>query len=160
MINRKSKKYQIDQSGKVEQTERHTVLACTNGNSMTILLKKTEKRKLQRLFKTVGISKLFPYLTFTALLAIQIKVFKPKYKLIIDREYLGHESLIEDKLKAYLEDLGVKQTVHIEFSHVGKLSAAHNLAYLVAIGRKKPDITVGAQEVMKVILGTKKIGTV
>ncbi|OGE31272.1 hypothetical protein A2631_03845 [Candidatus Daviesbacteria bacterium RIFCSPHIGHO2_01_FULL_44_29] len=159
MIKKKSKIYQIDQSGKIEQTERHTVLACTNGSSTTILLKKAEKRKLQKLFKTVGIQKLFPYLTFAALLAVLIKVFKPKYKLVIDREYQGHENLIEDKLKVYLEDLGVKQAVHIEFDHVGKLSNAHNLAYQTAMSKRKPDIMVGANEVMKIILGTKKVGS-
>ena len=155
----KTTNYQIDQSGKIEQTERHTVIACTNGKLIIILLKRDEKRKIQRLFKMVGIQKLFPYLVFAALLAILIKKFDPHHKLIIDKEYLGHEELLAEKTKVYLQELGTKRTLHLEFGHVGKLSKAHNLAYQVAMGKRKPDIIVGASEVMKVILGTKKIGT-
>lgn len=152
-------KYHIDQSGKIEQTERHTVIACANGKTMTILLEKTEKRKLQQLFRIVGLTKLFPYLIFAALLALLLNKLNPKHKIIIDREYIGHEDLIEEKTKLYLEELGVRQTLHLRFDHVGKLSSAHVLAYQVAIGKKKPTLRVNAKEVMKVILGTKKIGT-
>lgn len=151
--------YQIDQSGKVEQTERHTVIACINDHAVTIFLNKNEKRKLQQLFKTVSILKLFPYLVFSALLALLIKKLNPQHKLVIDREYLGHEDLIEEKTKSYLEELGIKKTLHLQFGHVGKLSKAHNLAYEVARGKKKPDLIVNSKEVMKIILGTKKTGT-
>lgn len=152
-------RYQIDQSGKIEQTERQTVIACINGAEITILLKKGEKRKLQKIFKTIGMYKLFSYLTFAALLALLIKELKPKHKIVIDKEYFGHENFIEEKVKAYLEQLEITNVPHIEFGHVGKLSAAHNLAYLVAVGKKKPNLIVDAKEVMRVILGTKKIGT-
>lgn len=150
--------YQIDQSGKIEQTERHTAIACTNGNTITIVLKKTEKRKLQSLFRTVGLSKLFPYLTFAALVALLIKKLEPKHRLTIDREYVGHEDLIEEKIKIYLKELGTKSNHHLEFGHVGKLSSAHTLAYETARGRKKPNLVVDAKEIMKLIIGTKKIG--
>jgi len=81
--------YKIDQSGKIDQTERHTVIACTNSKSMTVFMKKSEKRKLQKIFTIVG-----------------------------------------------------------------------NAAYQGAKKRRKPDIIVGASEVMNVILGTKKAGIV
>ncbi len=149
-------KYQIDQSGKVEQTERHTVIACTNGKSITILLNKKDKRALQRLFRSIENERLFPYLTFAALLAILIVELDSKQQIIIDREYLSHEDLIEEKLNFYLEQMGVTTIPHITFGHVGKLSNAHNLAYRVAVGREKPTIIVGSKEVMGVILGTKK----
>ncbi len=151
--------YQIDQSGKIEQTERQTVIACTNGTQITILLKKGEKRKLQKIFKTMDMYKFFSYLTFAALLALLIKELKPKHKIIIDKEYFGHENLIEEKVMVYLKQLRETYSFKIEFGHVGKLSAAHNLAYLVAIGKKKPNLVVDAREVIKVILGTKKTGT-
>lgn len=148
--------YQIDQSGKIEQTQRHTVIACTNDISMTILLRKKEKRNLQSIFKLAGILKLFPYFTFAALVTLLLIQLKPKNKIIIDKEYFGHEKLIEDKISIYLEQLGVKRIVPIQFGHVGKLSLAHDLAYQVAVGRKKADIVVSVKDVIKVILGTKK----
>lgn len=150
---------QIDQSGKVEQTERNTVIACINSQEITILLKKSEKRKLQRVFIDLEMKKFFPYLTFAALVALLLKKLKPKTRIVIDKEYFGHEDLIEEKINIYLEQLGEKFISHIEWGHVGKLSKAHNLGYLVAVNKKKPDITVNAKEVMEVILGTKKIGT-
>jgi len=151
--------YQIDQSGKIEQTERHTVIACTGGIEMTVLLKKREKRKLQQIFKMTDAQKLFTYLTFAALLAILIKEVNPKHKIVIDREYIGHERLIEEKIILYLQQLGVIRVTTVEFGHVGKLSSAHNLAYKVARGKKNPTLIADAKDVLKLILGIKKTGT-
>jgi|SRR3989344_5648460 len=149
-------KYQIDQSGKIEQTERHTVLACTNSEEITILLTKREKRKLQKIFRITNSSKLFPLLVFAALLAVLIKKLNPRQKIIVDREYAGHEGLVEEKATIYLQQLRIGFMPLIEFGHIGKLSNPHKLAYLVAVGKKKPTIIVSANEVMKVILGIKK----
>lgn len=151
--------YQIDQSGKIEQTERNTVIACINSQEITILLKKSEKRKLQRVFISLDMKKFFPYFAFAALIALLIIKLKPKTKISIDKEYFGHEKLIEDKVKIYLKQLGVAHSPTIEFGHVGKLSKAHNLAYVVAVNKKKPDLIVNAKSVMEVIFGTKKTGT-
>ncbi len=41
---------EVDQSGKIEQTSYDTVLALTNGVSYTILLKKKDKRALEKIF--------------------------------------------------------------------------------------------------------------
>lgn len=150
-------KYQIDQSGKIEQTQRHTVISCTNDVSMSALLKKRDKRRLQKIFKEAGIPRLFSYLTFAALLAILLKVASPKYKVIVDREYLGHEDLIIQYLKNYLNQLKVR-SIHVEFGHVGKLSKAHQIAYLVAIGKQKATKVVTMLEVVELLFGTKKIG--
>ncbi len=149
-------KYEIDQSGKIEQTERDTVIACINGTEITIFLKKAEKRIIQKIFNTMDMHLLFPYLTFAALLALLIQKLQPKNKIIIDKEYIGHEILIEEKVTLYLEQLGVQNIPVLEFGHVGKLSAAHNLAYLVAVGKKEPDLVVNSKDVMEVIIGTKK----
>ncbi len=158
-MKRKATVCQIDQSGKIEQTERHTVIACTNEVGMTILLKKREKRKLQKIFKMTDVQKLFAYLTFAALLAILIKEVNPKHKIIIDREYVGHERLIEEKMISYLQNLGAVTVPSVEFGHVGKTSLAHNLAHRVAVGKKVPTLVVDAKEVLNVILGIKKTGT-
>lgn len=78
---------------------------------------------------------------------------------MVDKEYFGHEELIEDKMRIYFEQLGGKSLPQIEWGHVGKLSKAHNLGYLVAVNKKKPNLNVSAKEVMEVIIGTKKTET-
>lgn len=150
-------KYQIDQSGKIEQTERNTVIAYTNKQQFTALLKKREKRKLQRVFRAADMQNLFPYLTFAALLAILIYKLSPKHKIIIDREYMGHEDFIAERIKVFINQLGGK-LAQVEFGHVGKLSKAHQLGYIVAVGKEKASLVVTADEVLKIIFGTKKSG--
>lgn len=149
--------YQIDQSGKIEQTERNTVIACTNREQFTVLLKKGEKRKLQKVFRAADMQKLFPYLTFATLIAILLHKLSPRHKVIIDREYMGHEDFIEERIEVYVAQLGSKPPP-INFGHVGKLSKAHQLGYIVAVGKEKANLVVTADEVLKVIFGTKKSG--
>jgi len=147
--------YQIDQSGKIEQTSKNTVIACTNGTNTTILLKKSEKRRLQKDFKDMGVPKLFIPLTFAVLIALLINRVKPTHKVIVDREYTGYEKFIGEKIADYLNHLGMKNQPNVLFSHVGKLSRAHKLAFIVAVGKKKSDLVITE----KVILGAKKIET-
>lgn len=149
-------KYFIDQSGKIEQTEKNTVLACTNGANTTIFLKSTEKRKLQRIFKQSDTPRLFIPLTFAALTALLIDEVKPRHKVIVDHEYIGHEEFIAEKIRDYLAYLGMVNQPNALFGHVGKLSRAHKLAYIVASGKRKPDLIATGKEVLKVILGAKK----
>lgn len=149
--------YQIDQSGKIEQTERNTVVACINGQEVTVLLKSGEKRKLQRVFKTASMQRLFPILTFAALVAILLHKLQSKgkvVKVVIDREYFGHETFIEDRMIIFITQLGSK-IPQISFGHVGKLSKAHQSGYRVAIGKEKATLTVNSDEVLRIIFGTK-----
>lgn len=149
--------YQIDQSGKIEQTERNTVIACTNEEQFTILLKKGEKRKLQKVFRAADMQKLFPYLTFATLISILLHKLSPKHKVIVDREYMGHEDFIEERIEVYVAQLGGKLPP-LSFGHVGKLSKAHQLGYRVAIGKEKADLSLTAAEVLKIIFGKKESG--
>lgn len=154
---RKTVKYQIDQSGKIEQTERNTVVACTNGVQFTVLLKKREKRKLQKVFKAANMQKLFPYVTFATLITILLHRLSPKHKVIIDREYFGHEDFIAERIETFVTQLGSKIPL-ISFGHVGKLSKAHQLGYRVAVGKENASAIITADEVLKIIFGTKKSG--
>ncbi len=150
--------YQIDQSGKIEQTERHTIIALTNDTVISILLKRKEKRVLQRIFKIAGLQKSFPYIIFSILVALLFLKGSPKKKVTIDREYEGHEDFIEEQIILRIKQIGGKK-INFAFGHVGKLSKAHQLAYLVGVEKKKPDIVVTAKEVMKILFTTKKSGS-
>ena len=65
--------YQIDQSGKIEQTERNPVIALTNGKNLVLVLKAKSKRLIWEVFKNGGRKNLFPYLVFAAMLALVLK---------------------------------------------------------------------------------------
>ncbi len=45
--------YQIDQSGKIEQTSKHTYIAIANGKAFILKISSTEKRKLIKSIKEI-----------------------------------------------------------------------------------------------------------
>lgn len=147
----KSAPYQIDQSGKIEQTDKNTIIVMCNGSITSVVFKKQSKRTLQELFKVNKKQRFFPYLTFSALLAILLKMKTPVNRVIIDHEYLNFENLILEKTNAYLKILGIKRHLHLRFGHIGKTSNAHNLASMVARKKLKPNKTVTLEEILKLL---------
>ena len=140
---------EIDQSGKIENTSKHTYLAFSNSQHFVLEIKATEKRKLQKYFRSIGKSRIFIYLTFAALLIILLKNRKIKTaQLIVDIEYQGRTQLIKDSLHAINPDFPVK---NLSFHHIGKKSSAHYYAYGAAIGSIKSDLKVGASEIFRTI---------
>ena len=66
--------YQIDQSGRIEQTNLNTILAITDKNKqMAIIFDRKNKRTLQSIFRNQRKIRMFTILTFSALIAILIK---------------------------------------------------------------------------------------
>lgn len=59
--------YQIDQSGKIEQTSKVTVIALSNSKQASIILKAKDKRDLQGIFRQAGKPKVFTIQVFSAL---------------------------------------------------------------------------------------------
>ena len=66
-------KIEIDQSGKIENTNKHTYLAFSNHQHFVLKINSVEKRKLQKYFRSIGKSKLFIYLTFASLIILAFK---------------------------------------------------------------------------------------
>ena len=147
-----SGEFQIDQSGKIEQTNLNTVVALTDGKKFTVVLGKKDKRILEATFKKMGKIKSYPYVVFAALLAILLNLVDVKNKVIVDREYMGHENTIRERTLHFLHSLGVESDLIIEFGHVGKLSKAHDLAAKVGSKKVKPDKVVSLREVLGLIL--------
>lgn len=119
--------YQIDQSGKIEQTGKTTVLAAANGNTVAVILLGKDKRKLQESFRLKGKPQLFIDSVFTVLLYLLIKAINTKLSIIeVDIEYPGHTEIIEHMLEQ-LTDLDIR----LRWTLVGKTSKAHDIAYKV-----------------------------
>lgn len=100
----------------------------------------------------MGKIKSYPYVVFAALLAILLNLADIKNKVVVDREYMGHENTIRERTLHFLYSLGVKNDLIIEFGHVGKLSKAHDLAAKVGSKKVKPDKIVILKEVLGLVL--------
>lgn len=85
-------KVEIDQSVKIEQTNKGTVLAFSNEEEYAILIPGKVKRKLQELFREKGRPRLFISRTFAAGITLLLQNHLPKFqKIVIDLEYPGKE---------------------------------------------------------------------
>lgn len=150
---------QIDQSNKVEQTERDTVIALSNGVKFTVMIRAKDKRALQEEFRLRGEPRNFVLFTFSILLVFLLKKVKPAVSVVIDLEYKARENIIREKLILYSRRLGYDlDRSLISFKSVGKGSPAHKLAGRVTARKQNPDLRVTAEEVMKVLFPKKKTG--
>ncbi len=121
----------IDQSGKIEDTSKNTVLAFSNEINGSILIKAVEKRKLLKIFREQNRPKIFTFQLFSILIYELLVKYKVKNHIVfIDIEYPGQNDLI----KSYIIQLinrfkGVAITNHdINFVLVGKQSQVHKIA--------------------------------
>lgn len=153
------KQIEIDQSGKIEQTNLDTVVALTNGIKKTIFIKKSEKRILENYFrKRKLLTKFYPSLVFSVLVAILIDESKVKTSVFIDIEYFGHNNFIKNNVEDILKKLQYKNIPTIKFGFVGKESKSDYLASRVARRKIKPDRTIKASDIMLTIFSNKKSG--
>lgn len=143
---------EIDQSGKIEQTNHVTVIALTNGIQYTIFLSKKDKRYIEKELRKLGIKRLHSQLTFAILIAIVISKSNVKKSVFIDTEYPSYDNYIKDIV---LDLLGNKCPL-IKFGFVGKESKSDLLARKVVHKKLKPDYTVKPEEVIRYLSKIKK----
>lgn len=151
--------YQIDMSGKIEQTNKNTVVAISNSKTFTLLIKTTDKRLLQKMYRNLfNKQRQYVYEVFSALVYLSLMAVKPNSRIVIDREYPGQEGLLKLLILEY--DLGsqIVKSENIDFGLVGKRSSAHKLAYQTFKKQKKPDKIVAAKDITEVIFPSKKTG--
>lgn len=149
--------YKIDQSGKVEDTSKNTVLACCNGEEYCVLITRRTKRRIQEIFRTAGMRELFVYWTFAAGLYVLLENFKRDIKVVVDMEYLGRDKMI---LSMVNEITQIKRSVFhdIRFSRIGSKPKVHYLAKRVFDGKKKADRIIAVDEIIELIKRTKTGG--
>lgn len=146
--------YQIDQSGKIEQTNKNTVIALSNSIHATIILKAKDKRDLEDIYRRAGKPKVFSIQVFSALTYLLLEKSQIESGIVyIDKEYPGHENLI----KSYVTQLISKRSKvkidpeDIRFKLVGKTSNAHLLGYK-AFKKGIADFKVTKKDILAMVL--------
>lgn len=88
---------EIDQSWKIEDTNKKSVVAFSNGISASLLIPAKEKKVIQQLYRQAGKPEIFVYKLFSVLIFILVKDYLGKIDSIaIDTEYPGKEALIKE----------------------------------------------------------------
>jgi hypothetical protein len=150
------KKYRVfvDQSGKVENTELKTVVAYSNGTSKSIVISGADKRRLQRVFRSISKPHVFVYKVFSCLIFLLLKEeMKSIDEVVIDREYTGREDLIIKYLVEFMRRGGDDLNPDcISFEEIGKKNRAHGRAIATFRGNLKPDIIVTSDKLIKWLL--------
>lgn len=147
---------EIDQSGKIEDTNKPTVVCFSNSESRSILIKAKDKQQLQQIFRKAGKPKMFVVQTFSCLIYQLLKDSLLKIdQMVIDREYPGYENLI----KSYLVQLAKADSKNlfsdvIHFTEIGRKSPAHLKAYQ-AYRKKKADEKAEAEDILGLVLKLK-----
>lgn len=145
---------EIDQSGKIEQTHKPTVIAFSNHKTCgSIIISAREKQTLLREFRKIGKPKAFIYQTFNVLIFLLIRDHLKKLdRIIIDREYPSKDANLRDHIAIIFTKYHYKiDRSAIQFREIGKKSPAHLIAYNAA-KKKKADINVSAKEILTVLL--------
>lgn len=145
---------EVDQSGKIENTNKNTIIAFSNEIFGSILISTKDKREIQKIFRKIGKPKMFVYKLFAILTFLLLKKHLKKIdQIIIDEEYPGKSVLIKDYLLREIRKVRPNfSKENISFRAVGKRSKAHYLAYGVAIGKKLPDKTVNVKEILRFVV--------
>jgi hypothetical protein len=142
-----SMSYQIDQSGKIERTNKDTVLCLSNGEWDAIVIKAKTKRQLQDIFRRYGQPRNFILFTFSALVAILLERNEKVPQVEIDREYYGKEAIIKNIVLEMVDSR--RHSLEIYFGQIGKKAMAHHRAYAVATKKLQPSAVIGIDEILE-----------
>ena len=134
---------EIDQSGKIEDTSRQTVLSYSNSKSKTLIILPKDKKLIQKLFRKAGRPTMYVYRTFAVMIYLLIKDdLKQIDQIIIDKEYQGYDKLIKQFILELCQKFNNKiEPDIIHFKEIGKKSNAHKIA-INGYRTKKADIKV------------------
>ena len=147
-------KIEIDQSGKIENTSKDTVIAFSDGIRKAIRISSNDKREIQAIFRRIGKPRIFIYKLFAILIFLLIRDhLKELDEVVIDEEYSGQESLIKTYLAQEIRKAAPSFDLQlISFGRVGKKSGAHLRASQVARRKRDADMQVTTKDVLKYIL--------
>ena len=147
-------RFEIDQSGKIEDTAKLTIVAFANGKAKSLKISAVQKRKVVLTLREFSLGKTFIFRIFAGLIFLLIKDEKAP-EIVIDREYPGHEATIKELLLQLFRKNSLPAPV-VHFACIGKQSEAHRIAVETFRGKRKPDLIVEAREVLCLFFGDKK----
>ncbi len=140
---------EVDQSIKINDLARDTVLAIANGISFAIVIPSNVKRAVMRHLREKGKSQTAAtiYAFSVGLYLLLRNVVRAIDQAYIDVEYTGWESAIKNIVVALLRrDDPSFDPSPIIFRHIGKKSSAHHLAIEIARHRRLPNKRIGEAE--------------
>ena len=120
--------YQIDQSGKVEVTQKKSAISYSNSDYGTVILNPKDKRIIQKSLRLAGLSRVYVYQIFSICLFKLIYTFKLKGAILVDTEYPGKNDLIKNYVIQMLSYVNWEEKISLTFGFVGKKSSAHKTA--------------------------------
>jgi hypothetical protein len=145
--------YQIDQSGKIEQTNKDTVIAYSNNHQYAIIIHRRVKRKIQEVFRLHGFTSLFIYYLFSVGIYYLIEHIARVSDITIDTEYPNKDKIIRGFLNGFLEKN--KKPIHnIHFARIGNRPKAHYAAKDVFDKKIKPDKILMLKDIIKALKKT------
>lgn len=141
-------KIEIDQSGKIEDTAKPTIIAFCNHKTFSIKVTSKTKRQIFEIFRQRGKTRLFIYRTFGVLIFLLIKNYLSTISAItIDTEYPGHEKLIKEIVLELIRKFNLNEP-EITFKRIGNRPKVHYAAYNVFSGKKEEDKKVDLNEIL------------
>jgi len=149
-------KIEIDQSGRIEETNRDTILMFSNGISYSVKITARTKRRLQEIYRQIGKPTVFMVNTFAIGVYLLVKNhLKSITTIVIDIEYAGWESVIIGILKNIFKDKKVKNPPEVFFTLIGKKSRAHKIAIKVFRKWDNPQKVLSLAEIISESLRMK-----
>lgn len=146
-------KIEINQSNKIEQTNKDTIIGLANEETFMVLINRKTKRKLQEEFRKQGKPRLFVYRTFIAgvILAFKYAQIRNISKIVIDEEYYGKDKMLKSM---FLEmwSRHFTEVPEISFERIGKKSKVHEICYLTMKGKYKPNKVISFDEIRCLVL--------
>ncbi len=142
-------KIEIDQSGKIEQLNKDSVIAFSNKTQYSVLIPKEVKQEVFKSYK--GKIKDLRYKLFCiGIYHCSKDYIKEKELVTICCEYQGNENLIKSLLLDHLrKDYPAIDAKIIRFGEIGKGSNAHAVAIDVYRGNRKSNRILSLEEVKK-----------
>lgn len=145
---------EIDQSGKVEKTNRATVIAFSNHITKAVIIPASVKRECIEILRRGDRNKqTFVFQIFAAGIFCLIEEYIHQLQVIvIDTEYPGRDGDIKGMLLNAILLLRPDFPKHsITFRQVGKKSGSHFKAYGVFTGKQRAEQTLTVEDLLRAL---------